>query len=200
MNKFVQNCNHCPTELIIENIDPTVYPSLNEVFQALKEMQIGIITDVVLTSIIPLYIPNGPPVPTMQVKILIKKWNLFPTREMRRWFEEGLRVTRKMANGGIWYMSDVKQQHVLYLQRQREYERRCMREDEESQILYYPAKPANIGVRNPRSRRLGRDYRASEAELCEMGEVCDAAAECHTGNPEHVIDIEPEQIEIVINV
>jgi hypothetical protein len=106
-----------------------------------------------------------------------------------------------MANGGIWYMSDVKQQHVLYLQRQREYERRCMREDEESQILYYPAKPANIGVRNPRSRRLGRDYRASEAELCEMGEVCDAADECHTaGNPEHVIDIEPEQIEIVINV
>jgi len=198
MNKLVQNCNHCPTELIIENIDPTVYPSLNQVFQALKGMQIGIITDVVLTSIIPLYIPNGPPVPTMQVKILIKKWNLFPTREMRRWFEEGLRVTRKMANGGVWYMSDVKQQHVLYIQRQREYEQRCMREDEESQILYYPAKPANIGVRNPRSRRLGRDYRASEAELCEMGEVCDAA-ECPTGNPEHVVDIEPEQIEIVIN-
>ena len=161
-------------------------------------MQIGIITDVVLTSIIPLYVPNGPPVPTMQVKILIKKWNLFPTREMRRWFEDGLRVARKVANGGIWYMSDVKQQHVLYLQRQREYERRCMREDEEAQILYYPAKSANIGVRNPRSRRLGRDYRASEAELCEMGEVC-AAAECPTGNPEHVIHIEPEQIEIIIN-
>ena len=201
VNNISQPCNHRPTEIVIENINMNVFTSIDQIFYALRQMHIGIITDIIQLSTIPLFVPYGPPIPTLQVKVCFKQWNLLPTREMRRLFESGLRVSRNMP-GSEWYMTDVKQQCLIYMQKQREYELRCLQEDEESRIMYYPSKKTDImSCRNPRSRRLGRDYRASEAEMCEMGEVyCNNNndhVDCHTVNSG---DIVPEQINIVINV
>jgi hypothetical protein len=197
MNKKVNNCTHCPKEIIIENIDPTVYDSTEKIFYALKNMHLGVISDVIPWSVIPLYVPNGPAIPTLQVKAVFLQWNLFHTREMRRWFEAGLRVRREVS-GDVWYLKDVIQQRMIYAQKQRMYELRTIREGEETRIIYYPPKcPGGLEKRGKNlDRHLGLDYRATDAELCEMGQVYEYPAKGPTGYLSEIIGA--EFIEIVI--
>jgi hypothetical protein len=116
----VKKSEYYPTEILIKDIDPDLGHTPDSLFQALKHMRIGIISNVDMA-----WERGQYPYAIVQ----FEKWNTATTREMRSKFEKGLDVPANFPYlGHRAFMVDYQQRNRLQNQKQ-EKERRLKEEE-----------------------------------------------------------------------
>ena len=143
---MIKNSEYYPREVIVKDIDPYAFKTSQDVFHALKQMHIGIISYVELDYEVTQWGRCH------YARILFDRWNTPTTRYMRKDLEDGKSVDISPL-GRCAYMIDYQRRQVIREQKEKE-ERRIRKQKEEERRI--------------RKQREGERRNKEAAEMFEM--------------------------------
>jgi hypothetical protein len=155
---MIKNSEYYPREVIVKDIDPYAFKTSQDVFHALKQMHIGIISYVELDYEVTQWGRSH------YARILFDRWNTPTTRYMRKDLEDGKSVDISPL-GRRAYMIDYQRRQVIREQKEKE-ERRIRKQKEEERRIRKQKEEEERRIRKQREEEQRRNKEA--AEMFEM--------------------------------